>query len=259
MDAQAVENRFAEALADPARPVPAGLTSARGEADRLRFAVYRNNVHVSLVEALAKTFPVTRRVVGEGFFRAMARAYVADHKPDSPVLSRYGESLADFVAGFPPAAGLAYLPDLTRLEYAWLQAYHAAEAPPLGARDLGNLAPDALLERRLVPHPATRLVESAFAIGSIWSAHQEDNVTRMSIGHPESVLLTRPHAELHATVLPTVDTPFVQRLLDGASIGEAGTHALQCDGAFDLARALTGLLALGAFQRLPAHSEENPT
>ena len=124
-----------------------------GGPDRLRFAVYRNNVHVSLVEALAKAFPITLRLVGDAFFRAMARAYVADHKPQSPLLIRYGESFPEFVAGFAPAARLAYLPDLARLEQAWLRAYHSAEARPLEAQDVARLAPDDLLEARAQPAP----------------------------------------------------------------------------------------------------------
>ncbi|MGY6707326.1 MAG: HvfC/BufC N-terminal domain-containing protein [Rhizobiaceae bacterium] len=259
MDVHAAEHRFAAALADPTLPVPAGLTSARGAPDRLRFAVYRNNVHVSLVEALAKAFPVTLRLVGDAFFRAMARAYVADHKPQSPVLSLYGSGFAAFIADFAPAARLAYLPDLARLEQAWLQAYHAAEAQPLGARDLSCLAPERLLDKRLVPHPATRLVESPFAIGSIWSTHQARDVAPVDIGQRQGVLIVRPHAEVRSTVLPAADIPFARRLFSGASIGEAGTHALACDNAFDVTRALTGLLSLGAFQRFPTNSEETAT
>lgn len=259
MDAQAIEGRFAEAVADPALPVPAGLTSARGSPDRLRFAVYRNNVHVSLVEALAKAFPVTLRLVGDEFFRAMARAYVADHKPNSPILIRYGEAFPDFVAGFAPAARLAYLADLARLEHAWLQAYHAAEGRPLDAQEISGLATNKLLEARLAAHPATRLVESVFAIGSIWSAHQAEAVMPVDIGRPEAVLLTRPHAEVRATVLPAADIPFTRLLLEGATIGEAGTHALERGGAFDVIRALTGLLMLGAFSHLPVQTPGRPT
>ena len=40
------QTAFAEALLDPAAPVPAGITTARGAPDATRFAVYRNNVIV---------------------------------------------------------------------------------------------------------------------------------------------------------------------------------------------------------------------
>ena len=66
---------FAEALLDPARALPEGITTARGNADPARFAVYRNNVFVGLTAALAKRFPVVRRLVGDEFFAGMARVY----------------------------------------------------------------------------------------------------------------------------------------------------------------------------------------
>jgi hypothetical protein len=70
MDQQA----FASALLDPTLPVPDGVTSARGEGDAKRFAVYRNNVAVSLAKALGQRFPVVQRLVGDAFFNGMARA-----------------------------------------------------------------------------------------------------------------------------------------------------------------------------------------
>jgi hypothetical protein len=255
MSATAIESRLAAAIRDPAMPVPEGLTSARGEPDRLRFAVYRNNVHVSLVEALAKAFPVTRRLVGEEFFRAMARAYVALHKPTSPVLIAYGRNFPDFVADFPPAARLAYLPDLARLERAWLHAYHAAEATPLDAGEVLGRAPDKLPGLSFLAHPATALVRSDHAIGSIWAAHQAETVKPVETGRAEAVLVTRPQAEVRATVLPHADIPFVTRLLDQAPLGEAAWQALSADPGFDAGRALRGLLALGAFTQISIRSE----
>ena len=53
MSAAGGQARFAAALQDPALPVPPGVVSPRGDADPLRFAVYRNNVHVGLVGVLA--------------------------------------------------------------------------------------------------------------------------------------------------------------------------------------------------------------
>jgi Putative DNA-binding domain len=38
-----------------------------------RYNVYRNNVTVSLINALAAAFPATLRITGVDFFRAMAR------------------------------------------------------------------------------------------------------------------------------------------------------------------------------------------
>ena len=66
----------------------------------------------------------------------MARAYALAEPPRSPVLMDYGAGFADFIAGFAPAASLPYLPDVARIERAWREAYHAADAEPLTAGGL---------------------------------------------------------------------------------------------------------------------------
>src|SRR5512139_2634059 len=91
---------FGKALLDPDRPVPADIHVWDGSDPARRFAVYRNNVVSSLVDALAATFPVVQELVGEEFFRAMSAVYVRRSPPGSPVLATYGHSFADFVEEF---------------------------------------------------------------------------------------------------------------------------------------------------------------
>src|SRR5579872_1467679 len=91
---------FAAALLDAALPAPAGLVGPDGEPSAKRFAVYRNNVVVGLIEALKDAYPAVRRIVGEDFFRAMARAYAVREPPASPILLVYGAGFPDFIGGF---------------------------------------------------------------------------------------------------------------------------------------------------------------
>ena len=56
---------FAAALHDPGAPIPEGLTAPQGAPLGERFAVYRNNVHASLVDVLADRFPVVQALVGQ--------------------------------------------------------------------------------------------------------------------------------------------------------------------------------------------------
>ena len=132
-----VQAGFAAALLDPAAPVPAGIVGPGRRPAPRRFAVYRNNVVSALGNAVAGSFPAVKRIVGEDFFRAMARAYVLAEPPTSPVLLDYGTTFPDFIARFAPAASLPYLPDVARIERRWREAYHAEDAEPLspdGAR-----------------------------------------------------------------------------------------------------------------------------
>jgi hypothetical protein len=237
--------RLAAAVQDPTQPVPDGVISYRGDADPLRFAVYRNNVHVGLVGVLASKFPVCARLVGDEFFTAMARIYVADHKPATPVMMAYGADFPDFVASFDNARSVPYLADIARLEEAWAIAYNAADQDPLAIVQLAGLEPQTLLQTQLHAHPTCGLIISAFPIGAIWSAHQTSGVTVRP--GAQTVLLTRPQADVKVTVIPAADAAFLAGLLRGDAIGAAAEAVLANHSSFDLAYALTGLCALGAF------------
>ena len=64
--------------------MPAPVSRRAGGVPSRRFGVYRNNVYASLIDVLAGRFPVVARLVGEEFFRAMARAYVEQSRRARP-------------------------------------------------------------------------------------------------------------------------------------------------------------------------------
>jgi len=236
---------FAAALLDPAQPVPAGLVAWNGSDPTVRFAVYRNNVVVSLVAALADTFPVVRELVGEEFFAAMARLYVTEQPPKSPVLAHYGDGFADWVAQFEPAATLPYLADLARLERARVRAYHAADAPVLGADDVAaHLADPAQLPwARLELHPSVSVITSPCAIVSLWAAHQgQGRLEDVVPDQPESALVLRLDDDVVVLAVPASAAAFYRDLLDGLPLGAAAAAG----AGFDLGASLAVLIRHGA-------------
>jgi hypothetical protein len=90
------EQAFRTAILDPELPTPAGLASAFGGVPDKRFDVYRNNVTVSLINALADIFPAVARIVGDKRFADLARLYARAHPPKSPLLFRYGQEFPAF-------------------------------------------------------------------------------------------------------------------------------------------------------------------
>ena len=73
------QTTFQAAMLDPAAPVPTGLVNPDGAAASKRFDVYRNNVAVSLSDALEAAFPVVRKLVGDEFFRQWLVFPCANH------------------------------------------------------------------------------------------------------------------------------------------------------------------------------------
>lgn len=233
---------FAAACLDAGQPVPGFLRCPAGERPERRFSVYRNNVVASLIGALEAKYPAVAAIVGDEFFRATARLFIAAHPPRGPVMARFGGPFADFLAGFPPAAGLPYLPDVARLEALVLEAFHAADALPLAHDHLPALASGAIALRR---HPAAFLLRSQWPVLTLWRM----NTGRVELAAVEDwsgqeILVARPGLEVSAVLLPPGAAAFLETLEVGPAAAAAA--ALDVPGA-DLSLILAALAQAGAF------------
>lgn len=244
-------DEFAAVLLAPTFGCPPGLTTWNGSDPAKRFAVYRNNVIVSLVDALADSYPVVQALVGEDFFRAMAREFVLQSPPCSPVLAWYGADFSGFVSAFPPAAGLPWLADVARLEWLRVEAWHAADADALPSAALSALLcnVEQLPAARFTLHPALRILRSSYPVVSIWDAHQSDDpgaaLAGIDPGKAEAALLMRPGLDVEIVPIPCAAADFVACLHQGMPFGQA-VDAAPCDLAATLAvlirgQALTGI------------------
>lgn len=213
-----------------------------------RYAVYRNNVMVSLIDALAASFPATRRITGPDFFRAMARFHVRATPPNSPLLFEYGRDFADFIQRYEFAQSMPWLADIARIERAWLDAYHAADAEPLASEALALIPPERLADTVFVPHPATRVVCSRFPAVTIFAANRNDGpVGRIEPTGPEDALVTRPDLKVFVRRLPPGGAVFLLHLISGEPLGAAAAAAFAESAEFDLSANIAGVLEAGAF------------
>ncbi len=150
---------FVRGLTDPSAAAAADVVATAGKGTVKRYNVYRNNVTVSLIDALAAIYPAVQRITGTEFFRAMARFHVRATPPVSPLLFEYGHDFPAFIEAYEYAQGMPWLADTARIERAWLDAYHpAADMPILTHEALaaGRSGP----ARRTGLHPRIRPRES---------------------------------------------------------------------------------------------------
>lgn len=239
---------FSAALLDPDLPPPDGVIGPHGKAATKRFAVYRNNVTVSLINALADIFPAVAKLVGQDFFRDMARYFITRHPPHSALLFEYGHEFPEFLKDFEPVAKLPYLPDVARLERAWLDAFHAADAEPLTPEALGATPQERLGDLVFTPHPAARIVQSDFAAVSIFSASREDRPLKgIQPLAAEDGLITRPFDTVQVRQLPAGAASFFEALVNGRTLGAAAALTLDSHPGFDLPSAISALLEAGIF------------
>jgi len=243
-----IQSSFATAVRDAQRAVPQGLAAWNGPQPERRFGVYRNNVAVGLIGALASRFPVTEKIVGEAFFAAMAQEFIRIHPPRSPLLLAYGDDFGDFVAEFEPAMEIAYLPDIIRLEAARGRAYHAADAAPLEAAALAALDPERLAELVLIPRPSLSVLRSPHPVITIWAMNSGAMpLAPIDDWQGEDALIIRPNMTVEIHRLPPGGATFLSALADGASLAAAVEAAMQQAGDFDISANLAGALQVGAF------------
>jgi hypothetical protein len=255
------ESLFARALLHADMGCPPGLRAHNGSDPAVRFNVHRNNIVASLVAAMSDTFPVTRQVVGDEFFEAMARVFIVEHPPTSPLLCDYGETFAAFVESFAPAAPVPYLADVARLEHSRVRAYHAADAAPLSREEIAARLSDpaALAGSQVEFHPSAHIVRSDFAIVSLWAAHQgHGDISRVDPFSPEAALVLREDGDAAVVCVPLPSAIFLCSLRDGATLAqsadEAGRAGAALGAPFDLSATLGILIrhrALTAWRPSP--------
>ena len=240
---------FLPALMDPDRPVPQGLQDGAGRPAGRRFNVYRNNVTVSLIEALTQGFPAVVKLVGAEYFAAIARVFVQDNPPQSRLMMHYGAGFPAFLETVPALTQLGYIGDVARLELALRHAYHAADAAPLDPALLGAIAPDDLPATRFTLAPSLMLIRSRWPIHAIWAYNMIPNSPAPQ-AQAQDVLIIRPQFDPEPHSLPRGGADFVAALMQGATLGAAHDAGAATHDSFDPSPILGLLIAGGAITGL---------
>ncbi|WP_417253586.1 putative DNA-binding domain-containing protein [Celeribacter sp.] len=231
------EQEFLRAALTPDAPVPAGLVTPSGQPAERRFNVYRNNIVVSLKDALSAAFPAIHTLVGDAFFAAMAGEYIRAHPPKSPILPLYGADFPQFISRFEPAGSLPYLADVAHLEVSLRNSYHAADSRPVPPAELSD---PLLFTRKVVLAPTVFWLASRYPVTQL---HRFALGGEKPTGGAEDVLITRPEFDPVATAFPTGTIAVLEALRDGIALGEAAELA---PNSLDLTKFLGTLLSGGA-------------
>lgn len=141
-----------------------------GLAPERRLSIYRNNFVSTLTTALRLSFPVTYRLVGAEFFDGAAQTFVREQPPRAACLDEYGGGFPEFLGRFPPAATVAYLPEVARLEWAINLALHAPDVEALDVARLASLEQADHDHVWFAAHPSISLLTSNYPVDAIWRA-----------------------------------------------------------------------------------------
>ncbi|MEX0327316.1 MAG: putative DNA-binding domain-containing protein [Ruegeria sp.] len=238
------QTKFHAALLDASQPVPDGLLDADEHPAGRRFSVYRNNVAVSLTEAMHQAFPVITKLLGQKNMDGLAGIFLRQHPPSSPLMMFYGEEFPEFLAGMHQLSHLGYLADVARLELTLRRAYHAADSDPIDPEALA-IAPEDLMQAKLTLAPAVEVLSSDWPIFSIWQFNTQTDAPKPETGG-QDVLITRPEFDPAPQLLPPGGASWIDGIKNGLTIGAASEATMSEMPEFDLGHTLALLLQGGA-------------
>jgi hypothetical protein len=215
-------------------------------APRPGLEIYRRNVLANLRHALAATYPVVQRLVGEAFFDEAAAVFARACPSRSGDLHEFGGSFAAFLETYAPARTLPCLADVARLEWACHQSQHAADGEPFDFDALAQALPGDSGGLRFGLQPAVHMVDSPHPIAAIWDANQPGNDgSPARTEGPDAVLVWREGYAVRITRLEPFEREFLARIAHGATLEEASVALSDAQMSRFLAEALARYVARG--------------
>ena len=220
-----VQHAVRRSLLQDADGDAAALIVGAGLAPSQRLSVYRNTIFAALSNALMLSFPAVHRLVGAEFFEGAAHVFASEQPPRCADLNAYGAAFPDFLQRFEPAATLAYLADVARLEWAVNRALHAPDAQAIDVSQLAAVAPSDQDRVCFVAHPSISLLRSSFPVDSIWRAVlQQDDAAIAAIdldSGPVRLMVHRLAGEVEVVRLDEGAWRFAAALFSGQPLGSA--------------------------------------
>ena len=190
----------------------------------LGMEIYRNAYRARLIGALESGFERTKRWVGDEAFEAAAAHYILTQPPHSWTLDEFGAQfpalLAELFADDPEVAELAWL------EWHMQQAFGALDLPELDAVQLGAAGLDEdgwnNLHFTMAAGFAARAVQHELA--DLWHGLAPDGTARPAnpLRAAQHLIVWRHAFRPHFSLLDPAEFAVLERLADGAPLGEAG-------------------------------------
>jgi hypothetical protein len=188
-----------------------------------------------LIELLAASYPVIRRLVGELSFRVVARRFIRSDPPSDVVPNSFGDDFPDFIRSLGNAACIGYVADVAELEMLQHKAHYAEHVRPLAALALSSVQAERLSGMRVVLHPSVYLVQSRFPIVTTWENHQtSDGDGMIERWVAEAAIVARPFLKVEVRRLPPGGYAFLRALSEGKNVAKAAKIAAQSAPKFDV-------------------------
>src|SRR5262245_18853296 len=191
------------------------LRSDRAISARERVGIYANAYSSRLEGVLRDDYGALHAALGEAAFHDLAKLYLEAHPSRSFSLRFVGEHLPAFLVGplgEPFRRRWPFAADLATLEWAIVDVFDAADAPPLAREALASVPADAWDALRIELVPAHRLLSLAWPVQRVreaWDAsgslpELQPGTTALLVHRRQEQVYYRVASDLEAVALACV-------------------------------------------------------
>lgn len=216
-----------------------------------RLHVYRNNVLEKLTKVLEITYPTIHALVGEDFFKQVAKLYIRKSPPTGGCVNLYGESFPDYINTFKETSPLPYLYDVALYDWYFNTAFYAPNDEPINNQLLGALSPEEFSKKICVFRSSVHLIESNYPLTSIRefcdpeNPNKDDNIDINKGG--EKLLVYRPDLKIKVLLLENDEFLMLTCLNTKKTIEESLEIVISSHPAFDFQAFLQKIFSLEIF------------
>jgi len=189
-----------------------------------RLEVYANAYFFRILEVLRKDYPALEASLGEARFHNLVTDYLAAHPPTRFSLRYAGEGLGCFLAGHAVARALReefpWAADLAALEWAIVDAFDAADHPPLAREDLARVPPDLWAALRLRLDPSVRVIRAAWPVQLLREASDGSQPLPALTAGVTALLVWRKDERVFHRAIDPLEAGLLDLLAGGATFGD---------------------------------------
>lgn len=191
----------------------------------MQLAIYREQFVLRHVDALREDFRSLAHVLGDAAFEALAGAYFQASPSSSFTLRDLGAQLARFLAEREPWREDPLLSDLARVEWAFVEAFDAPDAPALALDALSAIAEDAWPSCRVQLAPSVQRLALAYPAHELRQAVCDARATPATVVRPAArltyLIVFRGADGLRYLSLAPDAYALLDELAGGAALGAA--------------------------------------
>ncbi|WP_394844655.1 DNA-binding domain-containing protein [Pendulispora brunnea] len=195
--------------------------------------IYREQFWFRHLASLEEDYPTLQHLLGNDGFQALCRRYLDAHPPDSFSLRDLAAKMPDFLAHTDPYRADALLADCARLEWAFIEAFDAADAPPFDASVLATTEEEAWERAVIVFHPSLRFLALSHPVHGFRAAIRRGETPERPGPEPTHCIVYRANDIVGVEVVEPMAFALLERLARGMPLGPAGEEVAAMDASVE--------------------------